>query len=269
MILFCAILVLLIGFIPNAISTNILHPAPLGGDSQSAVYELSERGCFWIDMKLINLVGKRFGRLVVVKIIESNREKRKRVKWFCRCDCGTTKKVLGESLRSGDSRSCGCFAKEHPAHFIHGGARVGRKIPEYRIWCAMRERCSNPNVKCYKNYGGRGITVCNRWLIFSNFISDMGRRPTPKHSIDRFPDNNGNYDPSNCRWATQKEQCSNTRFNRIVKCNGISKNLTQWSESAKISQSTLRNRLDCNWDIARAINEIPKRIGLAYKRSGQ
>jgi len=188
--------------------------------------------------KLINLTGQRFGRWVVISQAESSQES---AMWNCICDCGKRVVVKSASLRSGCSKSCGCLknellAKEKPAK-THG--MTGTAI--HRIWKNMKKRCYNANVPEYKYYGGRGITVCDRWMKFENFYADMGNRPKGK-SIDRI-DNNGNYKPSNCRWATNKEQGRNTSVNRIITYKGESLCLIEWAEKLRLPCTTLFNRL--------------------------
>lgn len=143
---------------------------------------------------MINLTGQRFGRLVATQRAPHAR----RVHWRCACDCGGEAVVSADRLRSGKTGSCGCRR--------HGQSR----LPEYRVWATMLERCRRPRAANYHNYGGRGIGVCERWLDFDAFYADMGARPSPKHSIDRI-DNDGNYEPGNCRWATASEQNRNKR----------------------------------------------------------
>lgn len=127
----------------------------------------------------------------------------------------------------------------------------------YRSWVSMVQRCTNPNNGRYSSYGGRGITVCDRWLSFLNFDEDMGERPEGK-SIDRYPDVNGNYEPSNCRWATPKEQGCNRRNNRLIEFGGKTATLSQWAEQIGIPRETLLSRLDRGWDLKRALNLDPR-----------
>lgn len=166
-------------------------------------------------MKRINLIGQVFGRLTVVA--EAGLNSRRQSLWECRCSCGEQHIVLSTSLRSGHTTSCGCYNKERfqVRSLVHGHARQKKETAEYRSWQHAKARCINPNVWNYKNYGGRGIKMCEKWLnSFESFLADMGPRPSSKHSLDRWPDHNGDYEPSNCRWATAKEQQNNRRNNR-------------------------------------------------------
>jgi hypothetical protein len=143
--------------------------------------------------------------------------------WNCRCDCGTDRVVLQQTLLNGTSVCCGCTTRYKPGHNerVSHGNTVGGYTPEYRAWLHMRGRCYNPNVNRFENHGGRGIKVCDRWNeSFEAFLADMGPRPSPTHSIDRYPDNDGNYEPGNCRWATPREQQGNKRTNVFVILNG-------------------------------------------------
>lgn len=150
----------------------------------------------------LDLHGVRFGRLVGVQL--SHRDKSRKVHWLCQCDCGGTTVARTNDLRRGAIRSCGCMQKEFHAQ-THGYAKRGQRVAEYNVWLLMRDRCRNPKNKRFDRYGGRGISVCGRWNDFAAFYADMGARPTPQHSIDRI-DNDGNYEPRNCRWATSSQQ---------------------------------------------------------------
>lgn len=176
---------------------------------------------------LIDLTGKKYGRLTVINEV-LKRSKDRAVFWECKCECGSIVKVTGNHLKSGHTKSCGCLYNPE-MNTKHGYNRRGRVRPEYTIWNSMKYRCNNPSYKEYYLYGGRGIKVCDRWLLFENFIADMGDRPTKKHSIERR-DVNGNYEPSNCFWATIEEQQNNKRTNRWIVYNGVRKNLQQWAK---------------------------------------
>lgn len=162
----------------------------------------------------IDMTGQRFGRLTAVTAIEQDR--RNRIwRWLCRCDCGETTIVYGTNLRRGTSRSCGCWQREAASirNTVHGANKPGKRTVEYETWQRMLDRCYNPRCKDFKNYGGRGIEVCERWHDFVNFLADMGLRPAGKYSIERV-NNDGNYEPSNCIWLLQSEQPKNQRRNR-------------------------------------------------------
>ena len=187
--------------------------------------------------KFIDLTGQRFGRLVVIERAANSNAGSAR--WNCMCDCGGKATVVGGGLRSGHTKSCGCIKNEKTAerNFKHG--MVGTST--YVIWDSMKQRCINPNDTTYKNYGGRGISVCDRWLKFENFYADMGERPKGM-SIERI-DNNGNYCPENCCYATQKEQMRNTRRTVTVKYQGKEQCMAAWAEELGINQGTLWYRL--------------------------
>lgn len=158
------------------------------------------------------LIGKKFHRLTVVSFVEM---RGKHSYWLCKCDCGNEMITRRNSLMMNHTKSCGCFQKEKLIEGIikrcttHGK----RHSKEYNSWRAMVQRCNNPKQEKYLIYGARGISVCDRWLKFENFYADMGDKPSPKHSIERI-NNEGNYEPSNCKWATPKEQMNNMRRNK-------------------------------------------------------
>jgi hypothetical protein len=194
----------------------------------------------------IDMRCKRFGRLTVVDEAPSIGGK---AAWRCHCDCGNEATITGSVLRLGKSNSCGCLRRElgrnlGVASRRHGEASNSKETPEYRTWAAMLSRCNNPNHCNYPYYGARGISVCERWQTYENFLADMGRRPSKYHSIDRI-DNDGNYCPENCRWATSEEQNNNQRKPkerpgawRILTVNGIEKPLREWLVLVNLPQRT-------------------------------
>jgi hypothetical protein len=142
-----------------------------------------------------------------------------------------------------------------PDHTTHGHSKGFRHTKVYSVWHLMVQRCTNPNCKGWKWYGSRGITVCDRWRSFENFLADMGEPPSPEHSIDRYPDNDGNYEPGNCRWATAKEQANNKRNNKLISYNGQTKTLQGWADMLGVKANTLNYRLRRGWTMERAFSQ--------------
>lgn len=177
---------------------------------------------------VIDLLNQTFGRW---KVIDRDGFIGKNALWKCRCECGVIRSVPSGKLREGTSNSCGCLAIELVTKraTVHGFTPKGVKpSSEYVAWKSMKERCLKKYNHAYKSYGGRGIVICDRWLnSFENFINDMGYKPSEKHSLDRI-DNNGNYEPNNCRWATLKEQNENRRSNIWIEFRGYKKILSEW-----------------------------------------
>ncbi len=206
--------------------------------------------------RLIDLTGKRFGRLTVIKRVANN--KHNQLCWLCRCKCGLTPTVAGYALKNGHTKSCGCLHKELSAKIctdnflVHGHSIHGKESLTYRIWCYMLRRCTNRNSKEYHYYGGRGITVCERWRKFTNFLEDMGERPE-KHQIDRINNDSGYY-KENCRWVTSKTNNRNRRNNHLVTYNGKTQCIAAWAEEYGLRYHTLYKRLSkCGWPIHKAL----------------
>ena len=184
----------------------------------------------------INLLGQKIGRLTV----DSFAYKKKRNYYYnCICECGNECIKKSDYLlgKKNPHKSCGCWHRE--LNIISSTKHGMTNTPEHKSWQELIFRCNNPNCKAYKDYGGRGIKVCDRWLGengFINFINDMGKKPSLKHSIDRI-NVNGNYCPENCRWATMKEQCNNRRSNIKIAYRGETKTLMQWCEIYQMKYS--------------------------------
>jgi hypothetical protein len=180
---------------------------------------------------LIDITGKKFGKLTVIARATN---RKKKIRWNCICDCGQSRTVVSENLRTGHTVSCGC---------VRGMHRQSRSV-EFSCWDNMIQRCSNPKATRYDRYGGRGIKVCERWLnSFENFLADVGKRPSPNHSIDRYPNGNGNYEPGNVRWATGKQQQRNISTNNLIVVNGEKMCLVEASERFGVNTTTIANRL--------------------------
>lgn len=202
-------------------------------------------------MRRAELTGHKFGFLLVtgyagVKGIG----KRARSYWICLCECGRNSTVCAGDLIGGYVSSCGCITRSR----THGDSRS----TEHRSWLQMKDRCLNENSAHYSSYGGRGIKVCKRWLTYENFLADMGRKSGAGFSLDRI-DNNGNYCPENCRWATASQQARNTRQNKILELNGEKKTLAEWAEEHGLKLGTLWRRLNLGWSLSQSLAEPLRR----------
>jgi hypothetical protein len=200
-------------------------------------------------------VGEVYGRLTVLRRAESAHRERL---WLCRCACGGTALVKTAHLRSGNTVSCGCRRAEVRAaiaavQLTHGMSSTS----EYRVWKGMKERCHSPASVCWPNYGGRGIKVCEAWESFENFYADMGPMSAPKLTIER-DDNNGDYKPGNCRWATQSEQMSNTRRSTRIEYGGRVQTVDAWARELGIPHQTIRGRLRRGYTHAQALGKERK-----------
>jgi hypothetical protein len=196
-------------------------------------------------MSIQDLTGQRFGNLTVLSGPYG-----RYYQWECRCDCGSILRPQGASLKHGQIQCRKCALKKA----WEGKRTHGRSASsEHGIWQGLQQRCSNPKARFYHRYGGRGIQVCQRWInSFEDFFSDMGPRPSKKHSIDRI-DNDGHYEPGNCRWATKSVQCNNTSKNTLVVFRGTTKTMSEWAEEIGMNYSTLLYRFRRGWTVEKAL----------------
>lgn len=206
----------------------------------------------------VDLIGQKFGRLFVIQRSEN---RNRRATWLCICECGNKTVVRSDSLRCHYTESCGCLQRGINTErcTTHGES----ESLTYRTWKAMKQRCENPKNERHKYYGGRGITICERWNKFENFLEDMGKKPSPKHSIERM-DVNGNYEPDNCKWATVETQSKNRRDSIKVTIEGETKVLKDWSRRYGIPYSTLRYKYEKNnrdlWFLAKEVENNANKI---------
>lgn len=202
----------------------------------------------------------------MLRVLRRNPENTKQgsARWDCVCECGNTVTVLGGNLRLGCTNSCGCYQSEVAARSARATSlalKIENNIrdrSEYTVWKAIRQRCYNTEHHRYSYYGGRGIRMAERWdglFGFETFLSDMGSRPSMDHSIER-DDNNGDYEPSNCRWATDKEQANNRRNNRFYTYLGETMTIAQIAEKANISYYALIHRLNSGQTVDEAVNAV-------------
>lgn len=199
--------------------------------------------------RTIDLTGQKFGRLTVLNFAEI---KKRKAHWLCRCDCGNERIVRSANLRNGNTQSCGCLQKEKTGATSRSHGRS--KTPEFTAWLGAKVRCYNPKYYLFRRYGGRGIKVCDKWLnSFEAFYADMGPKPSPKHSLDRHPDRDGNYEPENCRWATGSEQARNRSDTLMVEVAGVNIPLATLAEMIGISSVTIRARLALGWTVEKAL----------------
>lgn len=208
--------------------------------------------------RLIDITGLKFNRLTVLKKIKGSNL------WECVCDCGNKTKTMNFPLRTGKTKSCGCLLKERGVQRMtkHGFSRT----PEYGIWQNAKWRCTNPKRRDFKNYGGRGIKMCNEWLnSFESFIYHVGFRKNKNYSLDRI-DVNGNYEPGNVRWVLIKEQLNNKRNNRLISWNGITRSVSQWAKSTGISRPTIQSRLERGFKSDDIFSTSNLRPGCGYKK---
>jgi hypothetical protein len=209
--------------------------------------------------EVIDMTEKVCGRLTVIERAEVGMDHNAR--WRCLCECGKSVTISGSNLRRGTTRSCGCLQRQLAAVAIaeRRTATHGMKgTPTYKSWVNAKQRCGNPRYHKFESHGGRGISMCDKWSkSFEAFLEDMGVRPSGT-SLDRYPNNDGNYEPGNCRWATPVEQSSNTRTNVLVEHDGRSQTVAAWAREFGLARGTLGNRLKSGWSIERALQEPSK-----------
>lgn len=206
------------------------------------------------DARRIDIAGQRFGMLVAVRDIGRRRSYRL---WHCACDCGASSEVPSGNLLGGHTTSCGCVKRSNLGERTrtHGM----RQSTTYAVWCGMKQRCFVVHSTYYHRYGGRGITVCDRWRdSFEAFLADVGERP-PGLSLDRI-NNDGNYEPGNVRWATRSEQNRNTSANRWVAALGAYRTLAEWEEVSGVPEGAIRRRLAAGWSPDEAVSRPPRAI---------
>ena len=222
-------------------STDVLR----NGNSKSC-------GCYRRDFKTKDLSGVKFGKLTQISMHKEN----KIAIWLCKCDCGKTVNVRASSLLNGHTTSCGCYGKNRigKEKRVHGG--TGTRL--YRIYLNMKQRCYNQKCESYKDYGGRGITICKEWLSdFSTFQKWSLENGYKKElTIDRI-DNDGGYSPNNCRWTTRKEQNNNNRHCVLLTYNGETHNIQQWSEITGLPRGIITKRYKSGWDVKRIFETEP------------
>lgn len=207
-------------------------------------------------VQIIDKVGLVFDRWTIINLDP----KTKGSKWICQCACGTIKSVKFSTLKLGKSRSCGCLRANKPRR--HGHAINSNTSPTYHSWRGMIQRCTNPNSISYKNYGARGISVCERWLKFENFLEDMGERPSGL-TLER-KNNDKNYNQDNCEWITWKEQQNHRRNTKLYSYNSITKTIGQWADELHIHRRLMDKRIKTHpwWSFKDVILDIKRKYKL-------
>jgi len=210
-------------------------------------------------MKTItDIVGNKYGRLTVIASAGYSSNSNAKPQWLCKCDCGNEYVGIGVALKNGNTASCGCLRRDVSRELNTTHGMKGTKI--YNTWQAMLNRCKLPSNKSYHRYGGRGITVCDRWKSFENFLEDMGE-PNKGESIDRI-NNDGNYEPSNCKWSDDKTQSRNKSTNVWLEANGTTMIMADWAKRLGCHSITIKARLARGWNVIDAVTKPIKSKGV-------
>lgn len=214
--------------------------------------------------KRLNLIGQKFGRLLVLEFAGIRNY---RTFFLCRCECGKEKIIMGKSIINGKTKSCGCLIKEVMKNNFFGVTHGKHNTIFYKKWGGIKTRCLNKKNHTYKNYGGRGIKICDKWLKFEGFYDDMYDNEDPSKSyikhcekfgennttLDRI-DNNKGYCKENCRWSTSKEQANNRRNNRLIVYQGKRQTIAEWAKELNIKPSLISDRIKRGWKIEKVFN---------------
>jgi len=202
----------------------------------------------------IDITGQKIGRLTVIRAIR--KPGIERLFYECICECGSTRVIGAQNLRRRLTQSCGCLQKERvkAASFKHGLSHT----PIHNTWMGMLQRCNDENCTAYPDYGGRGIKVCDRWMVFENFLKDMGLPPQKGMTLDRYPSNDLGYQPGNVRWATKKEQANNRRSSKLITFKNETLTQAQWEDRFGLPRGMLNGRLQLGWTLDRALSTAPK-----------
>lgn len=198
-------------------------------------------------MKSIIKKGNRFGRLTAVRFVEIKDFSQY---WLFKCSCGNEKVICASRVKSGRIKSCGCLRNKTKNNYKHGMTGT----PIHKIWTNMKSRCLDPNNPNYENYGGRGITICSRWMKFENFYQDMRNKPKGK-TLDRI-DNNKSYYKENCRWSTLFQQANNKRNNHLLTFKGKTQTIAEWARYLNVKYYIINNRIYRGWNVERALTTL-------------
>lgn len=201
--------------------------------------------------ELTIVAGTKYGRLTVIE--QTGRDKNHKKLYLCRCECGEEKVFIGSRLKSGHTKSCGCLSRD--TVIARSTKHSLSRTRAAASWANMMYRCYDPQEAYYHRYGARGIKVCERWHDLKNFFEDMGERPEGQ-TLERI-NNDGDYEPGNCKWASPLEQSQNTSFNRQLTFNGLTLCLSEWARRAGIKRNTIEGRLDRGWSIEQALTIPP------------